>query len=169
MRVDNRPVKIGQVKNQGGRALQGASETASNKQSKQATSAYVASRYVKERLRYKEIRQGGTPAGGGGMYDMREWLSPTGGSLKEEKRYHELQPASGWESQITWQTCACVMRCNARRGYGSKRNAAPKKCNPPYLILLCPEKKMPMGNRLGNRQRRLERGVCDEGMDGGKL
>lgn len=30
------------------------------------------------------MRQGGTPAGGGGMYDMREWLSPTVGSLKEE-------------------------------------------------------------------------------------
>lgn len=58
------------------------------------------------------------------------------------------------------------------RGYGSKRNAAPKnkiKMQAPVFDSVVPREKMPMANRLGHRQRRLERGVCDEGMDGRRL
>lgn len=64
------------------------------------------------------------------MYDMREWLSPTVGSLKEENDIMSCQWLGG--SNYMADMCVCdEMQCNAMRGYGSeKRNAAPKNANP---------------------------------------
>lgn len=64
--------------------------------------------------------------------------------------------------------CVCdEMQCNARIWF--KTECCPQKMQTPVFDSVVPRKKMPMTNRLGNRQRRLERGVCDEGMDGRKL
>lgn len=63
------------------------------------------------------------------------------------------------------------MRCNAMQCEDMvlRNGMPPQKMQTPVFDSAVPRKKMPMANRLGNRQRQLERGACYEGMDGRRL
>jgi hypothetical protein len=75
MRVDEGQAQIGQVPKRAELFARDQQQATSSKQQ----SVYVERRYVVKRLRCRGNKTRGTPVGGDGMYDLREWLNPSVG------------------------------------------------------------------------------------------